>query len=275
VCIRWIRCSACRERIPHAQFDDWTPLLISGCQMAGQARCYSKDSSISDTREEDDDGYNPVSPLEIGEENHRNMDQRNIFNAEKTESESEIDKRKGDLEANDNDPQDGWHTVRVGRETLNYEATATGQTRSGKVYKSVEEVSAYATDAISNIYAPLYDSDEDIDEEADPKTFEEAWNHHTLTERQGWREAIQKEFKDMNSRNVWKKIKKDEVPPNKRLIGCKWIFKNEKGWTISGQIVRTWILSNFWRGLHGHIEPSDRRCIDQDGHNIHDAEKLG
>jgi hypothetical protein len=57
-----------------------------------------------------------------------------------------------------------------------------------------------------------------------------------MTERQGWREAIQKEFKDMNTRNVWKKIKKDEVPPNKRLIGCKWIFKREKDGRYSARL---------------------------------------
>jgi hypothetical protein len=74
----------------------------------------------------------------------------------------------------------------------------------------------------------LYESDEDIDEEADPKTFEEAWYHHSLTEGQGWRDAIRKEINDMNSRNGWRKIKKDDVPPNKRLIGCKWIFRKKK-----------------------------------------------
>jgi hypothetical protein len=80
----------------------------------------------------------------------------------------------------------------------------------------------------TQIYAPLYESDNDIDGDADPKTFDDAWNHPSMTERQGWREAIPKELKDMNTRNVWKKIKRDEVPPNKRLIGRKWIFKKKK-----------------------------------------------
>jgi hypothetical protein len=71
----------------------------------------------------------------------------------------------------------------------------------------------------TQIYAPLYESDNDIDGDADPKTFDDAWNHPSMTERQGWREAIPKELKDMNTRNVWK---------NKRLIGRKWIFKKKK-----------------------------------------------
>jgi hypothetical protein len=78
------------------------------------ARLVHKRSSDCDTREKDDteddhDGCAPISPLENGEE-----DKRNIFKAEKTEIED--DKGKADHEANETDPQEGWHTVKVGRD---------------------------------------------------------------------------------------------------------------------------------------------------------------
>jgi hypothetical protein len=60
----------------------------------------------------------------------------------------------------------------------------------------------------------------------DPKTFEEAWNHPDPVEREKWREAIRKEFRDMIKRSVWRKCSK--VPEDRKLIGCKWVFKKKK-----------------------------------------------
>jgi hypothetical protein len=125
------------------------------------------------------------------------------------------------------DPSEGWHTVTTGREAIVYEATPTGQTRSGTTYKS-------DIVAVANTYSALYESDEDPDENndidlndsdtSDPETFEEAWNQKSAKERKGWREAIRKEFDDMNTTTVWKKTKRMNVPKHKRLIGCKWEF---------------------------------------------------
>ena len=62
-----------------------------------------------------------------------------------------------------------------------------------------------------------------------PRTFQEAWNHADLKERAKWREAIRKEFHDMvNSRKVWRNVKRNEIPQNRRVIGCKWVFKKKK-----------------------------------------------
>ena len=61
-----------------------------------------------------------------------------------------------------------------------------------------------------------------------PKTFQEAWNHPDLEERKKWREAIRKEFNDMiYKRKVWRHVKKSTIPNNRRLIGCKWVFKKK------------------------------------------------
>jgi hypothetical protein len=100
-----------------------------------------KDSSDSYNREEDYSDDNP-SPLENGED-----ETTNIF-----ETTAKSDICEAVHATNENDPQDGWHTVKVGRETMTYEATATGKTRSGKSYKAVEEVSANATVANSNTF---------------------------------------------------------------------------------------------------------------------------
>ena len=61
-----------------------------------------------------------------------------------------------------------------------------------------------------------------------PSTFQEAWNHLDEEERKKWREAIRKEFRDMiYHRKVWRNIKKKDIPSNRRLIGCKWVFKKK------------------------------------------------
>jgi len=55
----------------------------------------------------------------------------------------------------------------------------------------------------------------------EPKTFDKAWNHPDEKKRTGWREGISKEFQSIKKKQVWMKIKKDEVPNNRRLIENK------------------------------------------------------
>jgi hypothetical protein len=42
-------------------------------------------------------------------------------------------------------------------------------------------------------------------------SFDEAHNHSDLDSRTKWRSAIDKEFKEMNVRGVWKKTRKSEM----------------------------------------------------------------
>jgi hypothetical protein len=79
----------------------------------------------------------------------------------------------------------------------------------------------------------LHQEEEDDDDNTElevkePETFDNAWNHPDATDRNGWREAIQKECKDMNTRKVWRKMKQIEIPNDKRLIGNKWVFRKKK-----------------------------------------------
>ena len=62
-----------------------------------------------------------------------------------------------------------------------------------------------------------------------PRTFDEAWNHPNENDRKSWRKAVRKEFHDMIvARKVWRPVKKATIPENRRLIGCKWVFKKKK-----------------------------------------------
>ena len=41
-----------------------------------------------------------------------------------------------------------------------------------------------------------------------------------------WQEAMEKEMKSLHSNEVWKLV---ETPPNRRIVGSKWIFKRKFG----------------------------------------------
>ena len=44
--------------------------------------------------------------------------------------------------------------------------------------------------------------------QVEPTTFSQAWDHHNPMEREKWRIAIKKEFSDMESKKVWKQLRK-------------------------------------------------------------------
>jgi hypothetical protein len=60
------------------------------------------------------------------------------------------------------------------------------------------------------------------------KTFKHAWNHDNETEKEGWRNAIKKEFKNMEERKVWEIVKTDEIQKDRKPIRCKWVFKKKR-----------------------------------------------
>ncbi len=57
------------------------------------------------------------------------------------------------------------------------------------------------------------------------RTFQEAWNHPDLKQYMKWREAIRKEFADMNKQQVWRKVKCDKIPKGRHCVKCKWVLK--------------------------------------------------
>ena len=55
-----------------------------------------------------------------------------------------------------------------------------------------------------------------------PDSFDEAWNHPDLWQRDRWRKAIIKEFTKMEERKVWKKVYRSRVPKGKKCVKHKW-----------------------------------------------------
>ena len=71
----------------------------------------------------------------------------------------------------------------------------------------------------------------------EPKTFQQAYNHEDPLQRTKWREAIGKEMKDMKARNVWTKIKRSQVPKDRRCVKNKWVFKIKRNGTFRARLV--------------------------------------
>ena len=59
----------------------------------------------------------------------------------------------------------------------------------------------------------------------EPNTFNDAWNHHSPNERTKWIEVVTKELYCMEEKRVWKETKIIDVPKDRKLIGCKRVFK--------------------------------------------------
>jgi hypothetical protein len=64
-----------------------------------------------------------------------------------------------------------------------------------------------------------------VEQPKESGTFNEAFNHSEEDVRLTWREAILKEFKKMNLREVWKKVSKEEMPVGRRCVKSKWVVK--------------------------------------------------
>jgi len=86
-------------------------------------------------------------------------------------------------------------------------------------------------------FVPTVDNDTPETTYEDPKTFDEAWNHPDPTERHFWREAIRLEFRQMLKNRVWRKEGMDNLPPNRKGIGTKWVFKKKKNGVYRARLV--------------------------------------
>jgi hypothetical protein len=73
--------------------------------------------------------------------------------------------------------------------------------------------------------------------EKEPSTFEEAWNHDDPRSQEKWREAINKEFEEMEKKQVWEVMKKEDIPQDRRTIKCKWIFKIKRNGVFRARLV--------------------------------------
>jgi hypothetical protein len=77
----------------------------------------------------------------------------------------------------------------------------------------------------------------DLDKLVEPKKYHEAWDHPETYQRDKWREAMRKEFKDMETRKVWKKIKRVDMPRGRRCVKNKWVFKIKRNGVFRARLV--------------------------------------
>ena len=106
-------------------------------------------------------------------------------------------------------------------------------TRANVAAGIVHEIQNYMMELPKKLIKNVKDSMKYIE----PKMFKDAWNHPDPYQRDKWRIAINKEYGDMKSRKVWKKIKRIMIPSNRRCVKSKWVFKIKRDGTFRARIV--------------------------------------
>ena len=53
--------------------------------------------------------------------------------------------------------------------------------------------------------------------ESDPQTYKDAANDPR------WKTAMKEEFSSLQKNNTWELV---DLPPGRKLVQCKWVFKN-------------------------------------------------
>ena len=71
----------------------------------------------------------------------------------------------------------------------------------------------------------------------EPQSFQEAWWDPDLISREKWREAICLEFKKMLDMGVWRLVKRNDCPNDRRLVGCRWVFKVKRNGVYHARLV--------------------------------------
>ena len=70
-----------------------------------------------------------------------------------------------------------------------------------------------------------------------PERFNDTWCNKNPKLQLKWREAIKKEFENMEKNHVWRVTNKTYVPENRRLLGAKWVFKVKKNGIFKARLV--------------------------------------
>ena len=103
-----------------------------------------------------------------------------------------------------------------------------------------------ANSSFDGSHSPLFDrlfdefvffTNTSVAEYIEPKTFREAWDHPDLVQREKWREAIRKEFRDMLRRGVWRIIERNRMPSGRRCVKHKWVFKIKRDGRFRARLV--------------------------------------
>ncbi len=106
-------------------------------------------------------------------------------------------------------------------------ATDTNEDLEGKNAESEDWRNAYK-DIPETSYKDIFEA---------PGSFEEAWNHPDLWQRDRWRKAIAKEFKKMEERQVWKKVSRSSMPKGRRCVKHKWVLEIKRNGVFRARLV--------------------------------------
>jgi len=121
-----------------------------------------------------------------------------------------------------NDPEDAT-ACRAGREVAN-----------ATLLHAVSEFAFYSAAKVIEKQAAVNGEDHHF---VEPKNFCKAFNHLDPTQREKWRAAIHKEFRDMTNRGVWHKVKRSQVPAGRHCIKCKWVLKVKQDGIFCARLV--------------------------------------
>ena len=61
--------------------------------------------------------------------------------------------------------------------------------------------------------------------------------HPNDTSREKWREAIRKELKAMIDQKVYRKVKRSNLPPGRKPVGCRWVFAIKRDGRFRARLV--------------------------------------
>jgi hypothetical protein len=147
---------------------------------------------------------------------------------------------KGQYDDDDDDDKYVHTIATINQEANNPEGIQVIQDKDqnikGKVYRQLKQLESSFNPEASKIVKDIEEGWDIILDQAniallrgniqvEPTTFDQAWNHADPKDRDNWRIAIKKEFNDMESKNVWEIIKKEDIPEGRRTIKNKWILK--------------------------------------------------
>ena len=113
---------------------------------------------------------------------------------------------------------------------------------SNKVLNALKQLHTSYNPTLNTLSALVYEDDIALVGGTDythvnPTSFQEAWHHSDPKEREAWRAAIRKEFRDMINKNVWRYAKINRIPQNRRLIGNKWVFNKKRNGIYRARLV--------------------------------------
>ena len=129
----------------------------------------------------------------------------------------------------------------AGVEQANFILTPTERTAPG--FTMVDRFSGDIASFAERVYSAREVKPEEVDPSKykdmfdNPKGHHDAWNHPDPFQREKWRAAINKEFTKMETKGVWKKIKRSDMEPGRRCVKHKWVNEIKRSGIFRSRLV--------------------------------------